>query len=156
MSISESDWHAEWKSRFPEEWREIAVGNHRADVRTESGIVLEFQNSPISLDEVREREAAYQDMIWVVNVSGLYYGLRILQKDGRLVFRWKYPRDLWWQASKPVYLDSDWKDCPKLSGNLVRILGRVPDTTNFGWCELIEKDDFIKAVTADDRSLVIS
>ena len=43
----ETEWHRSWKNQFPVAWREIghiAQGGerHRADVKTERGLVLEF------------------------------------------------------------------------------------------------------------------
>ena len=70
---SESAWHREWKEQFPEDWREIvhfderSGEKHIADVKTSSGVVIEFQRSPISVDEVRSREEFYESMLWVVD-----------------------------------------------------------------------------------------
>lgn len=44
------------------------MGPHRADVVTPRG-VIEFQKSSISGSEIREREAFYKKMIWVVDAS---------------------------------------------------------------------------------------
>jgi competence protein CoiA len=40
---------------------------HFADVKTESGIVLEFQHSPLRRAERESRESFYQNMVWVVD-----------------------------------------------------------------------------------------
>lgn len=70
---SETEWHREWKSNFPEDRREVVHHDpytdekHIADVKTYSDVVLEFQNSPISVEELLSREAFYKRMIWVVN-----------------------------------------------------------------------------------------
>ncbi|MDR6670194.1 competence protein CoiA family protein [Rhizobium sp. 1399] len=71
-SEPETEWHRGWKNEFPPELQEIryhtATGEiHIADVRTASGIVLEFQHSPISAGERGSREAFYGSMAWVVN-----------------------------------------------------------------------------------------
>jgi hypothetical protein len=75
---SETEWHRDWKERFPKEWREIVIGNHRADVKTPHGLVMEFQNSSISPATIREREEFYNYMLWVVNAAHF---------DENLVFR---------------------------------------------------------------------
>ena len=67
-SEPESEWHIGWKNRFPAEWQERVMGNHRADVLTPRG-VIEFQKSSISTKEIREREQFYRRMIWVVDAS---------------------------------------------------------------------------------------
>ena len=74
----ETEWHRAWKERFPKEWREIVIENHRADVKTLHGLVMEFQNSPISPAVIREREEFYGYMLWVVNAADF---------DENLVFR---------------------------------------------------------------------
>ncbi|CAN5444394.1 hypothetical protein BH10BAC5_BH10BAC5_28450 [soil metagenome] len=70
---SETPWHREWKSNFPSAWRETIHHDphtnekHIADVKTMNGVVLEFQNSPIDLQELQSREKFYDKLIWVVN-----------------------------------------------------------------------------------------
>ena len=72
---NETEWHRNWKEHFPEEFREvvhqceITGEKHRADIKSESGIILEIQNSPISLDELRSREHFYKNLVWVVNAE---------------------------------------------------------------------------------------
>lgn len=64
----ESQWHINWKKQFPQEWQEVTIDIHRADISTPHGII-EFQNSPLSAEEIRTREEFYGRMIWVVNAS---------------------------------------------------------------------------------------
>ena len=53
----ETEWHREWKNRFPREWHEcihaepITGEKHIADVKTDKGLVIEFQHSVIKLEE---------------------------------------------------------------------------------------------------------
>jgi competence protein CoiA len=68
----ETEWHRAWKNHFPEGWQEIDHRSedgekHIADVKTESGVVLEFQHSPLRREERESREMFYQKMVWVVN-----------------------------------------------------------------------------------------
>lgn len=80
----ESVWHRNWKKAFPVEYREKSfccetTGElHRADVFTPCGTAIEFQNSPISLSEMKSREAFYSKMIWVVN-GKKFKGFKILK-----------------------------------------------------------------------------
>ncbi|HNW75153.1 MAG TPA: competence protein CoiA family protein, partial [Bacteroidales bacterium] len=64
-------WHKKWQDYFPEHQQEIVVKKndiyHRADILTQNGIVIEIQNSPISVECLKEREDFYQNMIWIVN-----------------------------------------------------------------------------------------
>jgi competence protein CoiA len=70
---NETDWHRAWKAHFPEDWQEVlhvdqASGErHIADVKTALGLVIEFQHSQMSLEELRAREAFYGHMIWIVD-----------------------------------------------------------------------------------------
>jgi competence protein CoiA len=43
--------------------------NHRADIHTKEGIIIEFQNSPLSAAELLSRNKFYCKIIWVVNGS---------------------------------------------------------------------------------------
>lgn len=71
----ETEWHREWKNHFPETFREVVFRDertdevHRADIHTSRGVTIEFQNSPISIDERKSREAFYEKLIWVVNAK---------------------------------------------------------------------------------------
>jgi competence protein CoiA len=71
----ETSWHREWKNKFPEEFREISFTDnvsgesHRADIHTKSGVTIEFQNSPISTQELQSRENFYSQLVWVVNAE---------------------------------------------------------------------------------------
>ena len=71
----ETPWHREWKDKFPPEFREVVFRDentkeiHRADVHTPRGITLEFQNSPISIQEIKSRDQFYPKLIWVVNAA---------------------------------------------------------------------------------------
>jgi len=69
----ETDWHLNWKAKFPEKSQEVVItkdgDTHRADVKTKEGIVLEFQNSSISYSDIAEREDFYGNMLWVVNAE---------------------------------------------------------------------------------------
>jgi len=70
---NETEWHRSWKNEFPEDWREIVIERghekHRADIKTSNGLVVEFQNSSISIAAIREREDYYQDIVWVINAN---------------------------------------------------------------------------------------
>ncbi len=85
-----SEWHRHWQDQFDEEWREVPVVNtelnkkHVADVKTEDGLVIEFQRSPISPVEQNAREDfyGYRNMIWIVNGNVSKRDLkRIMDRD---------------------------------------------------------------------------
>ncbi|MFA6902886.1 MAG: competence protein CoiA family protein [Gallionellaceae bacterium] len=69
---NETDWHRSWKGKFPTEWQEVvrfdeSGEKHIADVKTESGYVLEFQHSYLNPEERRSRNAFYSKLVWVVD-----------------------------------------------------------------------------------------
>lgn len=73
---NEGPWHKAWKELFPFEWREnvrcdeVTGEKHVADIRRPDELVIELQNSPMSLDEMRSREHFYGErMIWIVNAE---------------------------------------------------------------------------------------
>ena len=69
---NETDWHREWKARFPEESREVSHTApdgevHRADIKTPTGIVIEVQHSTMTEEERESRESFYRNLIWIVD-----------------------------------------------------------------------------------------
>lgn len=72
-----SEWHRTWQRFFPEECREVVVQNgeekHRADVLI-NNTVIEFQHSPISAEEIAERNSFYRacgyKVVWVFDAEG--------------------------------------------------------------------------------------
>ncbi len=68
----ETEWHRNWKDKFPVEWQEsrhsAANGEiHIADVKTAKDWVLEFQYSAISPEERSSRIEFYPKLVWIVN-----------------------------------------------------------------------------------------
>ena len=120
----ETEWHRQWKSAFPEEWREVVhfdeqTGEkHIADVKTPSGLVIEFQHSPLDYEEMVSREAFYQNMIWVVDgdrgtMDPQYFRMGLQSEPWdfcpvvHAVEWWGRSRllDRWNDATAPVYFD---------------------------------------------------
>lgn len=70
---NETEWHRGWKEHFPVEWQEVVINKegqtHRADIKTNTGLVVEFQNSSISSSEIKQRERFYENMIWLINAK---------------------------------------------------------------------------------------
>lgn len=69
---NETDWHRSWKGNFPIEWQEVihfdnSGEKHIADVKTQTGCVLEFQHSYLNPEERRSRNAFYPKIVWVVD-----------------------------------------------------------------------------------------
>jgi hypothetical protein len=117
---TETAWHRDWKNRFPVEWQEVVMFDealtacHIADVRTPAGLVIEFQRSTITSEEVAARQAFYGRMIWVVDgCRGFADAVNFtnmrerVNADGLCGFMW-YSRSalfLRWWVDKPVFVD---------------------------------------------------
>ncbi|WP_404943694.1 competence protein CoiA [Rhizobium ruizarguesonis] len=119
----ETEWHRNWKNRFPSYWQEIRrkaiTGDlHIADVETEAGTVIEFQHSNISPIERSSRVHFYERMVWVVDGTRLKRDLPTFYQavSNRLPFKshpatWLLPIDdapileRWMGSRCPVYID---------------------------------------------------
>lgn len=124
-SEGETPWHLHWKSYFPDDWQEVSMGEHRADVKTPN-MVVEFQHSPISPEEIAKREAFYGKMVWVVDGNSFlpnFVSWDTYRGNGRphdthqlsREVKWKWMRKSWGAATKSVFIDfSEWFD-PKVS-----------------------------------------
>jgi len=119
----ETGWHRGWKDHFPVDWQEkghidSATGErHVADIKTGSGLVIEFQHSVIESSETKSREDFYKEMVWVVNgarlkrdyprfCKGFRSSLTSIQ-PGFFLFTSpkKYFSATWLISSKPVFFD---------------------------------------------------
>lgn len=119
----ETRWHRDWKETCPEEWQECRVtspsGAWRvADVRTPTGVVVEFQHSYLKDAVRRARETFHQNLIWVVDGSRRKNDRRAFGAsiEKARLFNYKIAtyqisvgnsallRD-WWLSRKAVYFD---------------------------------------------------
>jgi competence CoiA-like predicted nuclease len=116
----ETAWHRNWKNKFPAAWQEVDLYDealtecHIADVKTEAGVVLEFQRSTIHPDDVQARERFYQRMVWVIDGSRNEFdriNFNMMRShpnsDGLVKFIW-YPRSKLfhrWHTTTPVFID---------------------------------------------------
>ena len=70
-----TEWHRNWQNKFSSNHQEIVIKNngeiHRADIKTNT-IVIEFQNSSMSVDEFEKRTLFYSKdhlLIWIINMQ---------------------------------------------------------------------------------------
>jgi hypothetical protein len=165
FSESETEWHLAWKSKFPKEYVEVAVEHsgikHIADIRLRSGLVIEFQHSPLSPSEIYDREAFYGDMLWVIDIQDCAdykpTGHGVLTPDGwyafksrrfetkdkgnHFTFSWKHPRKHIAYIEKKLYLDFH-------PFRLFEVRKMYSESTPFrGWGYEIYKDDFVFRLT---------
>lgn len=115
----ETAWHREWKNNFPNDWQEVITRDkktgekHIADVRTPSGIVLEFQHSPIDPKEQSSREKYYQNLIWIVDCSKVNDKKRIQKEINENAIREILPNDgIWMIRNEDEYLPGHWCNRP--------------------------------------------
>jgi competence protein CoiA len=122
-SESETEWHRAWKNHFPKGWQEFVQHSesgekHIADVKTDLGVVLEFQHSFLREDEREAREKFYPKMVWVVNgrrrkldkkqFCACFDARRVVNGEPRIVsVLWKEGALLrdWGGSRVPVYFD---------------------------------------------------
>jgi competence protein CoiA len=109
----ETAWHLQWKKRFADtigkDYVEVDIGDHRADVRTPSDIVIEFQHSGISVAQIQEREREYGNMVWVLDAQAATLDGRITWMRSKRsdylevnVTRWRATLK---DFTRPVFLD---------------------------------------------------
>jgi competence protein CoiA len=82
---NETPWHREWKSRFPEHFREVSHTApdgeiHRADLKTQNGIVIEVQHSAMTDAERLSREAFYRNLVWIIDGRPFERNFAVLEK----------------------------------------------------------------------------
>jgi len=97
-----SEWHIDWQDAFPEECREVVVEKegirHRADVLI-NNVVIEFQHSPISIEEFQDRNDFYRNdgrrVIWIFDMTENYEAKRIEPSiNNSDTYTWKWPSKL--------------------------------------------------------------
>jgi hypothetical protein len=91
-SETETEWHAGWKSCFPEDRCEVAKGKHRADIVTPTGYVIELQHSSLSEEEVCDREEFYGRMVWVLDAEPFIANLGLEQHEDSVHLTWRRRR----------------------------------------------------------------
>jgi hypothetical protein len=71
---NETQWHRDWKNHFPVDWQEITARDehgelHIADIKTDKGLVVEFQHSFLNREEAQKRTQFHNPMFWVVDAT---------------------------------------------------------------------------------------
>jgi len=109
----ETQWHLKWKNEFQGNWQEIIIEKegkkHIADVFTSNKIVIEFQNSPISSEAIKEREDFYGKMKWVLNGETYGKNIKFFSKKGYISFKWNWFPKSWSYSNREIYIDMNFK-----------------------------------------------
>ncbi len=114
---TETEWHRTWKNGFPTDWQEVvhfaeSGEKHIADVKTNSGMVIEFQHSFLKAEERKAREAFYRKMVWVVDGRRRKRdAAQLLKCIGPCVFA-RPPYILYDTRREECSLLRDWNDSP--------------------------------------------
>lgn len=144
---NETEWHRNWKNHFPEEWQEVVAFDektgekHIADIKTNAGMVIEFQHSYLKEEERISRENFYKDMIWVVDgtrrksdyikfsTAFTYHNLYYSKGDSIWILESGYehlPKE-WMNSSFPVIFDFKGNNDDSKENDLVK---------EYMWCLL--------------------
>ena len=92
-----SEWHLIWQSKFDNTEVYTDDKKHRADVKLKNGLYLEFQNSPIDIYTMRDREKAYKKLFWMFNATNLNISI------SNNLIRWVHPKKQWLFALLPDF-----------------------------------------------------
>jgi competence CoiA-like predicted nuclease len=112
-SEGETDWHRNLKDKCIKEAQEITIGRHRADL-VNYYFVIELQHSPISFDEIIEREQYYKNMIWVFDMRDKIKNMNFIEENKFCHWKWM-PKNIRY-CTKKIFIDV----CPlSLEDNLI-------------------------------------
>lgn len=135
------EWHNAWQDSFPEENREVVLKSgdetHRADVYI-NNIILEFQDSPISSDELRKRINFYTKqgtLIFIFNQTKRY----ISQKDN-ICF--------WTDASRSIIPPNNinYFVILETEKELLLVNKQLSNWSRFSILESYTREEFIKSI----------
>ena len=101
----ESEWHLGWKTKATEDRCEVVMGNHRADIVSPCGHVIELQHSSLTPEQVRKREEHYGKMVWMIDGSEFRDRLEFWKHDTYWTFKWSHVRKWMLEIHKPMMWD---------------------------------------------------
>jgi len=133
----DSAWHLAWQACAPADRTEVRIGNHRADIITPDGRVVEVQHSHLPVADIAAREAHYGRMAWLWDAREPYAAERLtLNPRATWVgFRWKHPRKSIASCRRPVFLDLD-------GVRLLQVRKFYQSERFAGWGTVTRADDF--------------
>lgn len=85
-----TEWHLAWQNQFDEQYREVTLGEHRADIKVDD-YIIEFQHSPISEEDLKERIDFYTGYGKLIFLFDLRDKTIYSNRWRRNTFIWKYP-----------------------------------------------------------------
>ncbi|MFC1407131.1 MULTISPECIES: hypothetical protein [Streptacidiphilus] len=111
MSAELSDsmlWHNYWLGMVGPRQREQRRGEHRADIVTVTGCVVEVQHASMSPTQIDGREREHGHMMWIWDGREFYQSgrLQLASFNGGVVqFHWRNPRRTMRACRRTVLLD---------------------------------------------------
>ena len=151
---NETQWHRAWKNQFPVEWQEVVHfaedgEKHVADVKTSTGLVIEFQHSSIKREEIEARTRFYKNIIWIVDTTHSYkrefkrFRANLSYENETHDYSSDYD-GVWGSLKVPVFFDvgENW------------VVGQVPRSEpNFGFysSHCLKRDYFIRSLVRSGR-----
>lgn len=146
-----TEWHYSWQSeRTDLSCIEVAVGPHRADVVNAGGIVIEFQHSTITPDDVTAREQHWRKGVWVLDGTPGEEGKERVQvrrrpdqdpDDPYRAFKWPRANLVLYRAKWPVWID--------VGSGCLQVRFVPQGGMGGGW--LVTKEWFVKEVVNGSR-----
>lgn len=138
----ETEWHRAWKAKFPPYACEIKVGDCRADVRLPTGTVIEFQHSPIDLENIYKREKVYgTDMIWFVDGYEFSERFYVTELRTHANFQWDHRRKWVSDLRRPIFID--FLKTKSLIFQMVKNYGK------YGWGYVLSEERFMEKFARD-------
>lgn len=152
----ETEWHQSWKKLVNKKYCEVTVEKngvkHRADIQNKNGLVIELQNSPISVSDIYEREQFYKNMIWLFNGKSSnitpnpktysYYWPSNYWPSSCHEIIWQNPKKTMLSSQKKVFIDIGNGDIIYLVKNVYDSYYFNSDKTKFAGY-MIKQNDFI-------------
>ena len=144
------EWHNAWQDSFPEENREVylhtATETHRADVYI-NNIILEFQDSPISSEELHKRINFYTKkgtLIFIFNLKRRY----IRVKDNQC---------FWTDASRSIVPpnNKNYFVILETENNLLLVNKQLSGWSRFSIIGSYTKDEFINSIKSGQFFMTI-
>jgi competence protein CoiA len=144
----ESRWHRTWKERVGPECREVVMGDHRADIRLPTGVVIELQASSLAPADIRAREQFYGRMGWIWKAGDFAERLYFRHRDGFISFRWDRPRPMLYAIRRPLFWDLE-------DGTLFHVKRLYPHRPGLGhtggWGQVVPVDPFVMHCLSQGR-----
>lgn len=143
----ETHWHQSWKKILKQEYCEVAIGNHRADIAIPGSmnltLVIELQHSSISPETIQARETFYKNMFWMFDAAPFADNFELRPQENYFSFRWKHPRQSLFSVNRQMFLDFSFVPYYMDNPVVFHVKKLHPEVPCGGWGYLLSKQEFI-------------